>query len=118
MKHCLIVEDSQVDAFLLQKFLVKIGFITSVCDNVFRALEMIRSGKVDVVATDISMPVVGGLELIKYIRMVDKVIPIVVVTAQVSELVRIEAYHYGVNYYITKPYDRQDIENAFRNLNI
>lgn len=116
MKYCLIVEDNQADAFLLQKHLVKIGFITSVCDNVFRALELIRTGKVNVVVTDISIPEIGGLVLIKYIRMVNKSIPIIAVTAHVTDDIRIQAYQNGVDYYITKPYERQDIENIFKNL--
>jgi CheY-like chemotaxis protein len=87
--------------------------LTSVCDNTFRALELIRSAKIDVVATDISMPEMSGLDLVKWIRMIDKNIPIVAVTAQVAEHVRIEAYKNGINYFIKKPYSESDIREVF-----
>lgn len=113
MKYCLIVEDNHIEAFLLQRILIKIGYLTTVTDNVFMAVEMARKGNVDVIATDISMPGISGLELIKFIRMEDKKIPIVAVTAQVREEVRVQAFQNGVNYYIVKPYTDKDIREVF-----
>jgi DNA-binding NtrC family response regulator len=114
MKNILIMEDQPDQAFLLQYALVNMHFLTVACHNTFRAIEMIRGHEFDVIVTDLRMPEMGGFEFIKYIRMIDKEIPIVVITACVSVEGKSDAFKYGANYFIEKPFSKQDIINVFK----
>ena len=113
MKNILIMEDQPDQAFLVQHALVNMKFLTVVCHNTFRAIEMVRQGEFDVIVTDLAMPEMGGIEFIKYVRMIDGKIPIVVVTAYVSQEDKDEAFKAGADYFIGKPFMSADLKNVF-----
>lgn len=114
MKKVLIMEDQPDQAFLVQHILVNMAFLTVVCHNTFRGIEMIRSGEFDVVVTDLEMPEMGGLEFIKYTRVIDKKIPIIVITAYASDYYKDLAFANGANYFIAKPFSPSDIKRVFK----
>lgn len=108
MKHVLIIDDQQDHAFLIQKQLVRLGFLTSVCVDIFQVLNRIKNGYVDVVTIDLNMPFMDGVEVIKHIRNLDREIPIIVITATNNEFKRIECLQHGADYYLVKPfYDKE-----------
>jgi CheY-like chemotaxis protein len=113
MKKILIMEDMPEHAFILQHALVQMGFLTVVCNNTFRAIEMIRAKEFNAVATDLRMPEMGGVEFIRYVRMIDKKIPIVVVTAYTSDEDKNDTFQAGANYFVSKPFKQQDIKDIF-----
>jgi len=77
-----------------------------VADNGKEGLEKFNKELFDMVITDLSMPVMDGLEMIKEIRKVNKTIPIIVTTAfgsQNEEVAELE--NIGMSAYIMKPID-------------
>ncbi len=64
----LIVEDDPLSARLITKILAKIDADFQVCDNANDALEFIHTNKVDILLSDIGLPDIDGLSLIKLIR--------------------------------------------------
>ena len=67
------------------------------------ALIKIKNTSFDVIFTDVKMPVMGGLEMIKEIRKKDKLIPIVVFSAYDDKEYLLQAIEYGIDGYIIKP---------------
>ena len=61
----------------------------------------------DIIITDWNMPVMNGLEFVKKVRVVNKEIPIVMVTTEGGKMSVLEALRAGVNNYIVKPFTPQ-----------
>jgi len=102
MAKILIVEDSPVDQMLIQRLLVRPGWVTQLASNGKEALELIDKVRPDIVVTDLQMPLMDGLELVKAVRANDSSLPIVLVTAKGSETTAIDALRSGATSYTPK----------------
>ncbi len=77
-----------------------------VADNGKEGLEKFNNEEFDLVITDLSMPVMDGLTMIKEIRKINTTIPIVVTTAFGSQNEEVETLRdIGMNAYVMKPVD-------------
>lgn len=77
-----------------------------VADNGKEGLEKFIAGEFDLIITDLSMPVMDGISMIKEIRKINATIPIVVTTAfgsQNEEVAKLQEI--GMSAYIMKPVD-------------
>jgi two-component system chemotaxis response regulator CheY len=105
----LIVDDSSVMrkivARALQQGGVIIGEIMEAA-NGSEALDILRREKVDLVLSDINMPVMDGLEFVRQLRGVEnaKGVPVVMITTEGSESNVMEAISCGARGYIRKPF--------------
>jgi two-component system chemotaxis response regulator CheY len=103
---CLVVEDSPMMRQLIVLALsrVKSLHVTEADDGV-DGLRKLATGKFDIVLTDINMPIMDGLKLVKRIRTdaTHKEVPIIVITTEGSKEDRQRALQLGANAYITKP---------------
>lgn len=103
---CLVVEDSPMMRQLLVFALARVKRIqvTEAEDGV-DALRKLASARFDLILTDINMPVMDGLKLVKRIRAdaTHASTPIVVITTEGSSEDRARAMALGANAYITKP---------------
>jgi two-component system chemotaxis response regulator CheY len=74
-------------------------------DDGVDAMRKLAGSKFDIVVTDINMPIMDGLKLVKRIRSDDahKDIPIIIITTEGSQEDRSRALALGANAYITKP---------------
>jgi CheY-like chemotaxis protein len=59
---------------------------------------------------DIDMPVLDGIEATRYIRVFNKEIPIVAITAYADDQMRTECAEAGMNAFLAKPCSREDIK--------
>ena len=103
---CLVVEDSPMMRQLLVFALARIKALRVIeADDGVDALRKLTTAKFDLVITDINMPVLDGLKLVKKIRSDDvhKDVPIMIVTTEGSAEDRQRALQLGANAYITKP---------------
>jgi two-component system chemotaxis response regulator CheY len=103
---CLVVEDSPMMRQLLVFALARIKTLKVIeADDGVDALRKLTTAKFDLVITDINMPVLDGLKLVKKIRSdeVHKDVPIMIVTTEGSAEDRQRALQLGANAYITKP---------------
>jgi two-component system, chemotaxis family, chemotaxis protein CheY len=104
--RCLVVEDSpmmrQLIVFALNR--VRELEVTEADDGV-DAMRKLATSKFDIVLTDINMPIMDGLKLVKRIRSdeVHKQVPIVIITTEGAQEDRTRALALGANAYITKP---------------
>jgi two-component system, chemotaxis family, chemotaxis protein CheY len=77
----------------------------------FDALRWLPRGRYDLVVTDINMPDVNGLELVRFIRQspVHGAVPIVLISTQSSERDRERGLGLGANAYLVKPFAAEDL---------
>jgi two-component system chemotaxis response regulator CheY len=103
---CLVVEDSpmmrQLLVFALSR--VKNLKVTEADDGV-DGLRKLAGSKFDLILTDINMPIMDGLKLVKRVRSdpMHKETPIIIITTEGSTEDRQRALQLGANAYITKP---------------
>ena len=76
------------------------------------ALAIYEKFKPDIIITDIKMPIINGLQLVKYIRRKDKQIPIIVVTAFMDTEYLLEAIELHLVKYILKPLSNYKLDIA------
>lgn len=103
---CLVVEDSPMMRQLVVFALARIRELTVLeADDGVDALRKLASRRFDLIITDINMPIMDGLKLIKRIRGDDvhKDVPIIVITTEGANEDRQRALALGANVYITKP---------------
>ncbi|MDG3005466.1 response regulator [Paludisphaera mucosa] len=99
----LIVDDSPVDRRLVAAIVARNpGLRPVVANDGGEALEMIAGSKPSVVVTDIQMPGIDGLELVKAIRRVHPDLPVILMTAYGSEDVAFQALRAGATHYVPK----------------
>ncbi|HWB11112.1 MAG TPA: response regulator [Pirellulales bacterium] len=103
MATVLIVDDSAVDRRLAQGVLEKnldLSFMYAV--DGADALEQIKISPPDLVLTDLQMPVMSGLELVRHVRDKYPLIPVILMTAQGSEEIAVQALASGAASYVPK----------------
>src|ERR1035437_5368137 len=114
--HILIADDERSIRLMLETGLTLNGFRVTSARNGREALEAASAGKFDAVLSDIYMPDLGGLELVDALRAVDPNLPIVLMTAQGSLQVAVEAVTRGASDFIGKPFDISAVVDLLRRL--
>ena len=103
---CLVVEDSPMMRQLLVFALSRVKHLrVTEADDGVDGLRKLAAGKFDIILTDINMPIMDGLKLVKRVRSdpTHKDTPIIVITTEGSQEDRQRAMQLGANAYITKP---------------
>src|SRR5580693_2739776 len=103
---CLVVEDSPMMRQLLVLALSRLKSLrVTEADDGVDGLRKLATGKFDIILTDINMPIMDGLKLVKRVRSDPnhKDVPIIVVTTEGSDEDKERAMQLGANAYITKP---------------
>jgi two-component system chemotaxis response regulator CheY len=104
--QALVVEDSPPMRKMIVFALSRIRELDVVeADDGVDALRRIAGTKFDIIITDINMPILDGLKLVKRLRADDayKDVPIIIITTEGAEEDRQRALALGANAYITKP---------------
>ena len=109
MNKILIVDDEQKIRHILQIILEQNGYKTDQAANGEEALALVRTYHYAMVITDLKMPVMDGLTLLREIKEIDPDYPVVVLTAYGSIESAVEAIKQGALDYITKPFEEEKI---------
>ncbi len=105
----LIVDDEEGVRELLSDFLRKEGFDCYSASDGKEALLLFQDDGFDLVISDIRMPVMGGLELLREIKKIDELTAVIMITAVKDINVAIEALTMGAYGYLIKPFKLQEI---------
>jgi len=112
-----IVEDSKVDAKILQNILMEEGITLFCMHNGSEMIEVLEKEDIDIIFTDINMPIMDGMLMTKKIRTMKKFknIPIISISSMAftHELKKMELA--GMNAAITKPIELNDVHMALKN---
>jgi len=104
--NALVVEDSPPMRKMIVFALSRIRELSvTEADDGVDALRRLASDKFDIIITDINMPILDGLKLVKRLRADEayKDVPIIIITTEGAEEDRQRALALGANAYITKP---------------
>lgn len=115
-KRLLCVEDDPDTAEQLPFLMGEYFGNVYIAGNGLEALERFKKGDIDAIITDLRMPGMDGLALIKQIRRLDEDVPIVLMTGFDERDTLTEAINLGVNGFLSKPIKIEDIEKVFKKI--
>src|SRR5882762_9898804 len=105
LPHILVVDDQRNIRLMLETGLSVNGFRVNCARNGAEALAAVRSQPFDGVISDIYMPDVDGLQLVKELRLGWPSLPIILMTAQGSLELAVRAVEEGATDFIAKPFE-------------
>ncbi len=105
----LIVDDELHVRESLSRWFIEDGYEVEAASSAKEALALLGRRHFDVVITDIKMPGMDGLELLKRIREVDSEVSIILITAYASVATAVEALKSGAYDYLVKPFDPEEL---------
>jgi signal transduction histidine kinase/FixJ family two-component response regulator len=108
----LVVDDEVQVVHIFQDLLTQQGYQVEACDNGDDAILKVTTGKFDLVLTDINLPGVDGLEVIRAAKAADKDTCVILITGYASTTTAIDALRQGAYDYITKPFDLWETAKA------
>jgi DNA-binding NtrC family response regulator len=114
--HVLVVDDERSAQDLCADILEKLGCTIEVADSSAHALAILHNGHTDIVLTDVRMPGMSGIELLKTIKQSYPEIDVVVMTGFGTIPDCVAAMKLGAYNYITKPFAVAEFEQTFRRL--
>jgi len=104
-KRILVAEDNRINQIVTKKILERNKMTCEVAQNGEEVVLAAKSNTYDLILMDLNMPLKSGFVAAKEIRMSNKAIPIVALTAVEVDEVRNDIYDSGMNDIIVKPYD-------------
>ena len=110
----LVVDDDKTTRKLLSLYLKGKGYEVVTAENGLDAIEKVGTESVNFILTDMNMPYMDGIEFTKNIKSdpVLKNIPVVMVTTEADEDERESAFKAGVDEYLVKPVNAEQVTEA------
>lgn len=110
METILVVDDEKNYLVVLSAFLSEEGYETLTADSAQEALEIVASADLDLVLTDMKMPSMDGIELLRRIKEIVPDLPVVMMTAYGTVEKAVEAMQLGAFNFIQKPFENQTLK--------
>lgn len=110
----LVVEDEKHLNRIISEAVEDEGYSVDSCYNGVEALEYLACADYDVIILDIMMPKMNGLELVRRLRSEGNNTPVLFLTARDAVADRVEGLESGGDYYLTKPFDFQELMAVVR----
>jgi DNA-binding response OmpR family regulator len=104
VSRILIAEDEVRISSFVEKGLRAAGYTTTVTGNGDDALGFARSGDYDLVLLDVGLPGINGFEVLRRLRLVDPVLPVIMLTARASLSDTVAGLDGGASDYMPKPF--------------
>jgi len=112
--NILVVDDEAKMRRLLEILLKQMGHEVYQADNGIKALKILNEQSVDLIITDLKMPQLDGLGLIRKLHEQNSDIPVIVITAYGTVETAVEAMKYGACDYIVRPFELETVEAAVK----
>jgi CheY-like chemotaxis protein len=106
----MVVEDDPATRRLYRFLLSNSGYTVVEAGDGAAALEQLAKQPCEVIITDMNMPVMGGIDMVRTLRQNNSDIYVIMVTAFGTPDTEKHAFRAGVNEYLTKPFDFEELE--------
>ncbi len=116
MKNILIIEDDQKMRDGLAEILTDEGYQVESAGNGLMGLEKIRKKDFDIVLTDLIMPVMGGMDVLREIKSMKPKTCVIIITAFGTIENAVDAIKAGASDYITKPFKIDEVQTKIRKI--
>jgi nitrogen regulation protein NR(I) len=110
--HVLIVDDEVNIRRVLAAMLKREGYEVTTAEDGEQALGVLHKVPVDVVVTDLVMPRVGGMELLRKVSADFPDVPVILITAHGSVDSAVQALKAGAFDYVTKPFEQEELRKV------
>ena len=107
--HLLVVDDDERIRGLLQKFLMRNGFLATVARDAAHARRLLSGLEFDLIVLDVMMPGEDGVNLTRSLRNRDVTTPILLLTAKAETDDRIDGLEAGADDYLAKPFEPKEL---------
>ncbi len=109
MHRVLVIEDDDTVRDVLRSFLSEKGFEATLAQNGETGLDMLRAERFDLILTDLVMPGITGMDVLKEVLASKIRIPVIVITAFGTVQTAVEAMRLGAFDYLTKPFNLDEL---------
>lgn len=109
MFHILVIEDERRVAELLKSGLEENDYQVTLAEDGVTGLRLFFQSNFDLILSDVLLPKMSGFDLCKEIRLVNKQIPILMLTALGNTDDKLEGFDAGADDYLTKPFDFREL---------
>ena len=106
--HLLVVDDDERIRGLLQKFLIRHGFLVTIARDALQARRLLAGLEFDLLVLDVMMPGEDGIALTRDLR-AKMTVPILLLTAKGEISNRIEGFEAGADDYLVKPFEPKEL---------
>ncbi|HEV8551570.1 MAG TPA: sigma-54 dependent transcriptional regulator [Polyangiaceae bacterium] len=113
-KQILVVDDEPNLRRVLSAQLERDGYDVHTSEDGEQALALLTEHHIDLVITDLRMPKLDGMELLRRISALEDPMPVVMITAHGTVDTAVEALKMGAFDYLTKPFDQEDVRTIVR----
>ncbi len=110
----LVVDDEQVVLDSIRKHLKKDNYEIHTAMNAREALDFFAASPADIVLTDLMMPEIDGLELMKEIKSTSPNTPVIMITGYATINTALQATQLGAFDYIAKPFTRSELKSVIQ----
>jgi len=107
--NILLAEDDLNLGILLVDYLETEGFDVKLCKDGELALKAFQNHQFDLCLLDVMMPKMDGFSLAKAIRLKDKKMPVIFITAKSLKEDKLKGYDLEADDYVTKPFDEEEL---------
>ena len=108
--NILVVDDQRKVADTVSEIMSRAGYSATAVYSGREAVERFEEKKIQLVITDLKMPEVDGMDLLKTIKGIDAKVPVIVVTGYGTVKKAVEAIKNGAYDFVEKPVDRDKLE--------
>jgi PAS domain S-box-containing protein len=112
----LIVDDEPDICMALGDFLKHAGYSVGTVHSGRNALREVEGGQIGVVILDLGLPDMSGLDVLREVKKLNPLLPVIVLSASTQESFTVEALHCGAFTYLTKPYNSYELRFALRQI--
>jgi DNA-binding NtrC family response regulator len=107
--NILLVDDDRSLGEMIAKFLRKQGYEVVFCSSSDRALEQVRDGSFDIMITDIRLPGINGIRLVREVKSIAFETQVIIITGFGNSENAIAALRAGASDFLVKPIDLNDL---------
>jgi DNA-binding NtrC family response regulator len=112
--HILLIDDEAIALTNLTHVLKREGYDVTACKNGESGLEALKRGDFDLVLTDLKMPGIDGMEVLRQVQASEPDVPVIMITGHATLDSAVEAMKAGAHHYLAKPFRLAEAREVVR----
>ena len=112
--NVLVVEDDELIRGIFVDIIKSKGYSVFEATNGREALQILKEQPINIIVSDMKMPVMDGMQLLREVKSNYRDIPVVVITGFDNEFTEEQVLAAGADAYITKPFKVQDVSSTLQ----